>query len=165
MIDRLRTFAWVSSISGPKPQIPFNDPRVDYFNLVAKGRFMTDIAQEINSRKRTPAYRPSRAKHPSEWKVTKRYRLGSALLGLICRENGISADDLRSRSQATKIVALRRRFARICRSNKVGRTVVAKLLQRDESTIAAYLSDKLVQSKVERRRRDRATQRNSIATS
>ncbi len=120
-----------------------------------------EIVAENNCAVRTKRVRVYPKIPISQWKVVKRHRLGEALLAMFCRQEGLSVEELRARSHAVHLVAARRRFARICRSNKVGRMIVAKLLHRDQSTIAAYLSDKIVADKIARNRRIRES-RNSL---
>jgi len=80
------------------------------------------------------------------------------MMSEFCEQESISAENLRTLRHADAVQA-RRRFARLCQANKIGAVVIGNVLGKDASTVAAYLSEKIVRDKVRRTREKRAAAR------
>src|SRR6478735_9508803 len=111
---------------------------------------MTDIAQENNSVPRTFRDCPKPIAPKKEGKLAARHRRGNEILAEFCQSQGITPEHLRARSQSILAVGRRRKFARICAKEGIGRTIIGYLLERDTCTVAAYLHPELVRKIVQR---------------
>lgn len=124
---------------------------------------MSDISQENNIVPRTRQLRPERIVPNADWKVSKRYVLARKIMTEFCDERGISPDELCVRSQRLRVVARRRKYARLCQIAGIGRSIIAYMLRMDGSTVAAYLDPRIVDRKVQMKRARRLAQETGIA--